>query len=400
VTATLYSPGSSDAASTGVKIDPVTCARDCCVDGESAATDHVVDPNAAEAFLCLFHDETRVSAAEHARRLAAVRHEIDDSGTYVHTGDELQFGARVAWRNSAKCIGRLYWNALHVRDRREACEPAAVAADCVEHLREVYRGGRIRPTVTVYAPSGPGRPGPRIHNEQLLRYAAHRSPDGRIVGDPVSVRLTDHLIAHGWRAPEPCGRFDVLPLMVSLERELHVLPVPPDAAPEIMLSHPEHDWFAALGLRWYAIPAVSDMMLEIGGVIYPAAPFNGWYQGTEIGARNLADPGRYDLLPAVARGLGLDMRSDRTMWRDRAAVELVRAVHHSFDAAGVVLADHHAESSRFLTHLEREAKAGRRCPADWTWIVPPISGALTGVFHRYYETPDTRTRPAFLRRPP
>ena len=26
---------------------------------------------------------------------------------------------------------------------------------------------------------------------------------------------------------------------------------------------------------------------------------------------------------------------------------------------------------RFLQHVEREARHGRACPADWTWIVPP-----------------------------
>ena len=31
------------------------------------------------------------------------------------------------------------------------------------------------------------------------------------------------------------------------------------------------------------------------------APFNGWYMGTEIGARNLADADRYDLLPGDRR---------------------------------------------------------------------------------------------------
>ena len=66
------------------------------------------------------------------------------------------------------------------------------------------------------------------------------------------------------------------------------------------LSHPEYRWFAGLGLRWHAVPAISNMRLEIGGIDYPAAPFNGWYMGTEIGARNLADADRYDLLPVVA----------------------------------------------------------------------------------------------------
>lgn len=38
------------------------------------------------------------------------------------------------------------------------------------------------------------------------------------------------------------------------------------------------------------------MLLEIGGLEFPAAPFSGWYMSTEIGMRNLCDPHRYNIL--------------------------------------------------------------------------------------------------------
>jgi nitric-oxide synthase, bacterial len=69
---------------------------------------------------------------------------------------------------------------------------------------------------------------------------------------------------------------------------------------EVPVVHPEYEWFAGLGLRWHASPAISNMPLVIGGVRYTAAPFNGSYLGTEIGARNLADTDRYDMLPIIA----------------------------------------------------------------------------------------------------
>ncbi|MDX6430018.1 MAG: nitric-oxide synthase, bacterial, partial [Streptosporangiaceae bacterium] len=74
----------------------------------------------------------------------------------------------------------------------------------------------------------------------------------------------------------------------------------------------------------------------------------------------------------------------------RALVELNVAVLHSFRTAGVTIADHHTESRRFLTHVAREEHAGRVCPADWAWIVPPISGSATPVFHRSYHDADLR----------
>lgn len=57
-----------------------------------------------------------------------------------------------------------------------------------------------------------------------------------------------------------------------------------------------YDWFEKLNLRWYALPAVSSMMFDCGGIQFPAAPFNGWYMSTEIGCRNLCDTQRLNML--------------------------------------------------------------------------------------------------------
>jgi nitric-oxide synthase len=88
--------------------------------------------------------------------------------------------------------------------------------------------------------------------------------------------------------------------------------------------------------------------------------------------------------------MGLDTSRNRTLWRDRALVELNRAVLWSFERAGVKIADHHTESDRFIAHIRNETRAGRSVPADWTWIVPPLSGGATSVFHRYYDEADLR----------
>jgi len=193
----------------------------------------------------------------------------------------------------------------------------------------------------------------------------------------------------GWKGDG--GRFDVLPLVIEMPGQPpELFELPREDILEVEIRHPRLWWFEELELRWHAVPAISSMRLEIGGISYTAAPFNGWYMGTEIGARNLADTDRYDLLPEIARRLGLDTRSDRTLWKDRALVELNEAVLWSYEQARVTIADHHTESRRFLTHIEKEERAGRKVPADWTWIVPPMSSGATPVFHRYYDEADLR----------
>ena len=136
------------------------------------------------------------------------------------------------------------------------------------------------------------------------------------------------------------------------------------------------------------------MRLEVGGVNYTAAPFNGWYMGTEIGARNFGDASRYNLLPVLAKRMGLDTRSERSLWIDRALLEMNVAVNYSFAMAKVTLIDHHMAAQHFMSHVEREEKAGREITGQWSWLVPPMSGSTTPVFHRGYR--NTIIKPNFF----
>ena len=349
---------------------------------------------AAERFLTLFHGENPGAGAL-ADRMQQVRDQVTAQGTYRHTPEELAFAARVAWRNSSRCIGRLYWRSLRVRDRRQVSDAEQIADECVRHLRTATNSGRIRPTITVFAPDAPGRPGPRILNSQLIGYAGHRR-GSTVIGDPAHLEVTRLAHELGWLPGGPPGRFDLLPLIIQVPG----LPparfdLPRDAVLEVPLRHPELTWFRELQLRWYAVPVVSDMYLEAGGIRYPAAPFNGWYMCTEIGSRDLGDETRYNQLPEIAARMGLSIASPRTLWQDRAVTELNAAVLHSYEMSGVKIADHHTESERFLAHIEQEQQHGRSCPADWSWIVPPAAGSTTPVFHRYYD--DFEASPNFYR---
>ncbi len=339
----------------------------------------------------------REPAAASAGRLADVLAQLAATGTYWQTEQELTWGARIGWRNTPRCVGKFYWKALAVRDLRHLTTADGVFAALVEHLRTAYNGGRVKLLLSVFAPQQPGRPGIRIWNQQLIRYAGYRQADGSVIGDPANVEFTDTIRRLGWTGGMG-GRFDVLPLVIQMpDEEPRIYDLPADAAPEVPITHPDLAWFADLGLRWPAYPSISNQRLEIGGVVYPAAPFSAWYTGAEIGARNLSDANRYNMLEAVARGMGLDTRSDRTLWKDRAMIELVAAVHHSFDQAGVSLIDHHFAARQFVKHELREQEAGRSTPAQWELIVPPTGGSATPLWERRYQP--TELRPAFVANP-
>jgi nitric-oxide synthase, bacterial len=168
----------------------------------------------ARAYLELFHREKGITP-QLADRLKVVRREIDRTGTYWQTVDEVTHGARVAWRNSNRCIGRLYWESLRLRDMRHLVTEEEIFGSCVEHLHEAYNGGKIRPVITIFRPAIPGRAGIRIWNSQMIRYAGYRQAGGSVTGDPLNCDLTDALRALGWRGGAGTP-FDVLPLAIQL----------------------------------------------------------------------------------------------------------------------------------------------------------------------------------------
>ncbi|KAI5719913.1 hypothetical protein M8J76_016573 [Diaphorina citri] len=179
-----------------------------------------------------------------------------------------------------------------------------------------------------------------------------------------------------------------------------------------------YDWFKELGLRWYAVPAVSGMMFDCGGLQFTAAPFNGWYMSTEIGCRDLCDTKRYNIFSRskypkkelktapkintllgiqletfgvqawsgshliVANKMGLDTGSNVTLWKDKVNVEVNIAVLHSFQNRNTTIVDHHSAAEQFMKHYENEQRLRNGCPADWVWITPPMSSSLTPVFHQ------------------
>ena len=214
------------------------------------------------------HEESCPFAAsrgvlDHARRWDAL---ADSASLCDNDGPErvVEEGAREAWRESVRCIGRLHWQSLQVVDARSITDPDSVFEACVNHLETATNGGRIVPTQTVFARwEDPGRE-IRIWNHQLIRYAGYRQPDGGFLGDPMNVEFTEIVRELGWRPPSAPGAFDLLPLVIQCGEQLQVRELPPDVVLEVELEHPDHEWFHALGLKWYALPTLSDMLLATG----------------------------------------------------------------------------------------------------------------------------------------
>ena len=329
----------------------------------------------AEDYLELCYNELNKSHLLESR-LAEVHKEIESTGAYELFSFELVYGTKVAWRNSNKCIGRLFWRTMKVFDCRKLSHSEDIFQALLNHIKTATNEGNIKSTITVFNAHN----GIRIWNPQLLCFAGYRDEKGRIIGDSKQLSFTKECMKLGW-IPK-MGQFDILPLVIQVgDNKPEFREIPEEIISIVPIEHPFIDSFKDMGLQWYSTPIISNMTLEIGGIEFHAAPFNGWYMGTEIGARNLADESRYNMLPKVAKLMGLKLNDKNILWKDRALIELNSAVLYSFKKHRVKIIDHHTASKQFMEFLRKETTEGRDVTADWAWIVPPISGSTMEVFH-------------------
>nr|XP_006640988.2 PREDICTED: nitric oxide synthase, inducible [Lepisosteus oculatus] len=337
---------------------------------------------------------------DHLARVEAVTMEIEKTGTYQLTFDELAFAAKQAWRNAPRCIGRIQWANLQVFDARQCTTTKEMFEFLCNHLKYATNEGNLRSAITVFPQRSDGQHDFRVWNGQLVKYAGYQMPDGTVLGDPTSLEFTELCVQLGWKPRY--GRFDVLPLVLQANGEdPELFEIPPELILEVPMEHPQYEWFKELDLKWYAMPAVSNMLLEVGGLEFTACPFNGWYMGTEIGVRDFCDANRYNILEDVGRRMGLETHRLSSLWKDQALVAINVAVIHSFQKHNVTIMDHHSAAESFMKHMHNEFRLRGGCPADWVWLVPPMSGSLTPVFHQemvsyilspfYYYQPDPMT---------
>mmetsp|Transcript_84594 Transcript_84594/g.217977 ORF Transcript_84594/g.217977 Transcript_84594/m.217977 type:complete len:1162 (+) Transcript_84594:51-3536(+) len=348
----------------------------------------------AEEFFTQIAKEQEWSEAVLSTRLSQVRSEISSTGTYRHTTEELQLGARLSWRNAPKCIGRIAWDTLLIRDCRHVNTTANVFEECKEHLRVAANGGIIQSTMTVFAPRKANEQwGMRFWNTQFCRYAGYKQPDGSVLGDPANVEFTEMAMNRfGWKGPPKAKRtkFDPLPQILQLPGKDPVMcEFPRELYAEIPLTHPKYPKFAKLGLKWTSLPCINNFTMSLGGVDYPCCPFNGWFCDLEI-ARNLVE--RYDVGPDVAKVCGFDTSTNSTGWRSMVIQVVAAAVTHSFHQKKFSVVDHYTLSTQFLTHVDRERSCGREVPAQWSWI-GGFAGVHCPVWH--YEMRDFYVRPQY-----
>ena len=250
--------------------------------------------NEAKRFLKeYFHSICDKRGAENIKRVEEVTKAIVETGTYELTSDELEFGAKTAWRNASRCIGRIQYSNLELRDYRHVTTAREMFDAICDHLLYATNNGNIRSTITVFPHLKDNKRPFRVWNSQFITYAGYQNPDGSITGDPSSVEITDVVCRRlGWKGMGT--EFDILPLVLQANgKDPELFVIPEHLVLQVHLEHPRLPSFQELGLKWYAVPGVTNMALDCGGLLFTAVPFNGWYMSSEI-SRDLCDTSRYN----------------------------------------------------------------------------------------------------------
>lgn len=207
----------------------------------------------------------------------------------------------------------------------------------------------------------------------------------------------------GWDGP-PDGvkdAHDYLPLVIQAQgSEPEMFELPPECARPVQIHHPRYPGegvlttyhgihlirnltyflscfgaafkeLSSLNMKWYPIPAVCALELTVGGILYTAAPFNGWYANTEV-LRDLTDESRFNMLLPVAEALGMEIDTkpgEAPLWKDEVMHILSSAVYHSFKSAKIAMIDHHTLIDMFWIWYKEEMKTRKYCPVNWKWVI-------------------------------
>uniref|UniRef100_A0A7N5JVX4 Nitric oxide synthase n=1 Tax=Ailuropoda melanoleuca TaxID=9646 RepID=A0A7N5JVX4_AILME len=258
---------------------------------EDVRTKEQLFPLAKEFIDQYYSSIKRFGSKAHTERLEEVNKEIETTGTYQLKDTELIYGAKHAWRNASRCVGRIQWSKLQVFDARDCTTAHGMFNYICNHIKYATNKGNLRSAITIFPQRTDGKHDFRVWNSQLIRYAGYKQPDGSILGDPANVEFTEE----------------------------------------------------------------------------------------------------------VAKKMNLDMRKTSSLWKDQALVEINIAVLYSFQTDKVTIVDHHSATESFIKHMENEYRCRGGCPADWVWIVPPMSGSITPVFHQ--EMLNYRLTPSFEYQP-
>ncbi|XP_030873568.1 nitric oxide synthase, brain-like [Leptonychotes weddellii] len=111
---------------------------------EDVRTKEQLFPLAKEFIDQYYSSIKRFGSKAHTERLEEVNKEIETNGTYQLKDTELIYGAKHAWRNASRCVGRIQWSKLQVFDARDCTTAHGMFNYICNHIKYATNKGNLR----------------------------------------------------------------------------------------------------------------------------------------------------------------------------------------------------------------------------------------------------------------
>lgn len=115
---------------------------------------------------------------------------LQTKGYYELEFNELEFACRTAWRNAARCIGRINWSKIKLFDGRHCSTTKQMFDMICDHLKYATNGGNIRSAITVFRQRIKNCHDVRIWNSQIINYAGYEINETETIGDKSQIPFT------------------------------------------------------------------------------------------------------------------------------------------------------------------------------------------------------------------
>ena len=134
-----------------------------------------------------------MTSEEMSQRWSEVEFSINKFEYFELTLQELKHAVQYAWRNATKCVGKIWWETLTLRDCRYIQSVEEMFETICEHLKKSINNGRIKNTISVFPQKKTGQPDLfRIWNRNILMYAGYQDYDNdSFIGNKSNIGFTE-----------------------------------------------------------------------------------------------------------------------------------------------------------------------------------------------------------------
>ena len=94
---------------------------------------------------------------------------------------------------------RSHCEELKLCDLRRVTSSEEMVTELIRGVSVAFNGGSVQPTVFVFPPRNVNARGPMIWNHQVLQFAGYEIDGGTVLGDPMSVEITNAMMDLGWQ---------------------------------------------------------------------------------------------------------------------------------------------------------------------------------------------------------